>query len=259
VRNTFIALLLVNLVYLAWSHWVDAPETPAVNEALSRLPRLKLLSELPPEQRPTAVTTRTALNETPGCVSVGPFGDIPTASRVAGILDSKGFALQQRAEETRGSEGFWVFVDGLKNEADADRARVKLENGGIRDALVMPGGGNASRRVSLGLFTDRPQAEQRAREVKRMGFKAEVSERKLPKVVYWVEVAPRLSLTAVPLEDLFAEGLDSRIAVQSCRARPPPSATAAAPLPPAPEPPTAGAPLATQIAVTPSAVAGTAR
>jgi hypothetical protein len=52
VRNTFIALLVVNIVYLAWSHWVDEPQPPPVNEALSRLPRLKLLSELPPEQRP---------------------------------------------------------------------------------------------------------------------------------------------------------------------------------------------------------------
>jgi hypothetical protein len=278
VRNTFIALLVVNLVYLAWSHWVDEPQLPPVNEALSRLPRLKLLSELPPEQRPT-LNTRTALNEIPGCMSVGPFGDIVNAAKAAGILTSKGFTPQQRAEEASSSEGFWVYVDGLKNEVEADRARVKLEKSGIKDALVMPPGSEAGRRVSLGLFTDRSQAEERAGAVKRMGFKAEVAERKLPQVVYWIDLTPRPGMTTVPLTDLFAEGVGSRIAVQPCRARLPPSATAATqpsgaappapppaatapklPLPEGPQPPTAGSPLATQMSATPRPVAaGAAR
>jgi hypothetical protein len=279
VRNTFIALLVVNLVYLAWSYWVDEPQMPPVNEALSRLPRLKLLSEVPPDQRPS-VNTRTTLSETPGCMSVGPFGDITNAAKAAGILTSKGFTPQQRAEEAGASEGFWVYVAGLKNEVEADRVRVKLEKSGIKDALVMPPGAEAGRRVSLGLFSDRSQAEQRAAAVKRMGFKAEVAERKLPQVLYWIDLSLRPGMTTVPITDLFAEGVDSRIAVQPCPARLPPSATAAAqpasaapappqpsagtapklPLPAAPQPPTAGSPLATQIAVTPGpAVVGTPR
>ena len=275
MRNTFIALLLVNLVYLAWSHWVDEPQLPPVNEALSRLPRLKLLSELPPEQRPT-LNTRTALNDDPACMSVGPFGDIPNAAKAAGILTSKGFAPQQRAEEAGAPEGFWVYVDGLKDEVEADRARVKLEKSGIKDALVMPAGGEAGRRVSLGLFTDRPQAEDRAGTVKKMGFKAEITERKLPKVVYWIDLAPRPGMTTIPVKDLFAEGVDSRIALQPCPARLPSSSTAAAqpasaapaaqpagtapklPLPAARQPPTAGSPRGTQNTAAPGpAAAGT--
>lgn len=279
MRNTFIALLVVNLVYLAWAYWVDEPRMPPVNEALSRLPRLKLLSEVPAEQRP-AINTRTTLSETPGCMSVGPFGDIAKAAKAAGILTSKGFTPQQRAEESGASEGFWVFVGGLKSEVEADKVRVKLEKSGIRDALVMPPGTDASRRVSLGLFSDRPQAEQRAAAVSRMGYRAEVAERKLPQVLYWIDLTLRPGMTTVPVADLFAEGVDSRLAVQPCSARPPPSATAAAqpanaapPAPPppaatapklplstAPQPPTAGSPLATKISATPGAVAlGTSR
>lgn len=273
VRNTFIALLVVNLVYLAWSYWVDEPRMPPVNEALSRLPRLKLLSELPPEQRP-AVNTRTTLSETPGCMSVGPFGDSAKAARAAGILTSKGFTPQQRAEESGASEGFWVFVGGLKNEVEADKVRVKLEKSGIRDALVMPAGSDTVRRVSLGLFGDRAQAEQRAAAVGHMGYKAEIAERKLPQVLYWIDLTLRPGMSTVPVADLFAEGVDSRIAVQPCVAGPPPSKTAAAqpanaappapppagtapqlPLPTARPPPTAGSPLATQIPATPGPVA----
>ena len=277
MRNAFIALLVVNLVYFAWAQWVDEPRTPPVNEALAKLPRLKLISELPPEQRP-AVNTKTALNETPACMSVGPFGDITNAAKAACILTSKGFAPQQRAEEAGTSTGYWVYVGGLKDDVEADKMRVSLEKAGVRDALVMPPSADAGRRISLGLFSDRAHADQRAASLKRLGFKAEVAEHKLPQVLYWIDLAPRPGMTTVPLADLFAEGVGSRIAVQPCPPPPPPSATAAAqpagaapvaqppaatepkyPLPSAPAPP-AGSPPATHISATPKpAAAGTPR
>jgi hypothetical protein len=234
VRNIFLALLAANLVYFAWAHWVDGPRAPPVNEALSRLPRLKLLSELPPEQQP-ANSTRTVFNETASCLSVGPFGDLTNAAKAAGLLSSKGFAPRQRAEEGDTAEGFWVYVGGLKDEVEADRVRVSLEHSGVKDALVMPPGGDGGRRVSLGLFSDRAHAEQRAASLKRMGFKAEVAEHKLPQTVYWIDLAPRPGMTTVPLQDLFAEGVGSRIAVQPCPVAPAPapavSTASAAPAP----------------------------
>ena len=266
MRNAFIALLVVNLVYFAWAHWVDEPGTPPVNEALAKLPRLKLVSELPPEQRP-ATNTKTVLNETPACMSVGPFGDLTNAAKAAGILTSKGFAPQQRAEEAGTTAGYWVYIGGLKDDVEADRVRVSLEKVAVKDALVMPPGAEPGRRVSLGLFSDRAHADQRAAAVRRMGFKAEVAEHKLPQVVYWIDLTPRPGMTTVPLADLFAEGVGARIAVQPCPPPSPPSATAATqpanapaaqppattppqyPLPATPQPPTAGSPPATHIAV----------
>lgn len=278
MRNAFFALLVVNLVYFAWAQWIDTPRTPPVNEALAKLPRLKLISELPPEQRP-ATNTRTVLNETPACMSVGPFGDITNAAKAAGILTAKGFAPQQRAEEAGTSSGYWVYVGGLKDDVEADKVRVSLEKAGVKDALVMPPSGDAGRRISLGLFSDRAHADQRAASLKRMGFKAEVAEHKLPQVVYWIDLTPRPGMTTVPLADLFAEGVGSRIAVQPCPPPPLPSATAAAqpagaapaaqspaatgpkyPLPSAPAAAPAGSPPATHIAATPRpAAAGTPR
>ena len=142
MRNAFIALLVVNLIYFAWAQWVDEPKAPPVNEALAKLPRLKLVSELPADQRP-ATNTKTALNETPPCMSVGPFGDLTNAAKAAGILTSRGFTPQQRAEEAGTSTGYWVYVGGLKDEVEADRVRVSLEKAGVKDALVMPPGAEA--------------------------------------------------------------------------------------------------------------------
>jgi hypothetical protein len=40
-------VLLANLAYFAWAHWVDKPPPPPVNESIARLPRLKLANERP--------------------------------------------------------------------------------------------------------------------------------------------------------------------------------------------------------------------
>jgi hypothetical protein len=259
VRNIFLALLAANLVYFAWAHWVDSPKSAPVNEALAKLPRLKLLSELPPEQQPPT-NTKTVFNESASCLSVGPFGDITNAAKAAGILTAKGFAPRQRAEEGDTAEGFWVYVGGLKDEVEADKVRVSLEHSGVKDALVMPPGGDAGRRVSLGLFSDRAHAEQRAASVKRMGFKAEVAEHKLPQTIYWIDLAPRPGMTTVPLQDLFAEGVGSRIAVQPCPAAPAaaPASTVTASAAPAPAA-TAGAPSASGALPAPQSAAGPAK
>jgi hypothetical protein len=271
VRTLFIALLVVNITYFAWASWVDVPRAPPVNELLAKLPRLKLVSEVPGKERPVA-NTRTTLNETPACMSVGPFGDITNAAKAAGILMSKGFAPQQRAAEAGMSAGYWVYVAGLKSDIEADKVRVSLEQSGIKDALVMPSGADAGRRLSLGLFSDRAHAEQRAAAVRRMGLKAEIAEHKMPQVVYWIDLAPRAGMTSVPIADLFAEGLGSRIVVQPCPPPTPPSTTAGAqsagappaaqpappsaaapryPVPAAPPAPTEAGPPATHVAATP--------
>jgi hypothetical protein len=227
VRKAFFALLFANLAYFAWAHWVDVPKPPPVNDAMEKLPRLKLVDELPPSQRPpaNAVTQKTTLNDAAACLSVGPFADLDNSARAAALLRAKGFDPKQRAEEGQMSEGYWVYVAGMKNQAEADHALVTLERNGIKDALVMPETADAGRRLSLGLYSERARAERRAQAVRQMGLKAEVAEHKLPGTVYWVDLAPMPGMNTVPLQDLFAEGVSSRISVQPCP-------TAAHPTPP---------------------------
>src|SRR5437868_6901549 len=87
VRNVFLTLLFVNLAYFAWSHWIDEPPPPPVNESIARLPRLKLASEDPPpppsgHAAETGLTVSPALSASPppGCLSVGPFRDVDAAA-----------------------------------------------------------------------------------------------------------------------------------------------------------------------------------
>jgi hypothetical protein len=246
VRNAFFALLLVNLAYFAWAHWVDAPRPAPVNEAIAKLPKLKLAEEAPPSGPQPAAPEKTAMSQPAACMSVGPFADLARSAQAAALLREKGFDPRQRAEAGQTSAGFWVFVGGL-NQAETDHALVTLEHSGIRDALVMPETPEAGRRLSLGVYSERSRAQRRADAIRQTGLKAEVAERKAPGSIYWVDLSPPPGVNTIPLQDLFAEGVSSRVAVQPCPAAA--QAAAATPAPPgaasssasAQSPPVAGA------------------
>jgi hypothetical protein len=240
MRTAFLALVLLNVAYFAWAHWVDAPPRAAAKDA-PHLPQLQLANELPAGGQSGAATqVKAAETDTQACFSVGPFGDVDNSAKAAALLRAKGFDPHQRAEAADSSAGYWVFVGNLKSDAEADRALVTLEHGGVKDALVMPAAGDTPKRLSLGLFSERTRADRRAQSIRALGLNAEVAERKVPGTAYWVDLAPLPGMGGVPIQDLFAEGVSSRIAVQSCPAAVhltnPPAGTAAASTPPIPAP-----------------------
>lgn len=220
MRYAFFALLFANLVYFGWAHWIDTPRPAVLNDATARLPQLKLAEELPPSKRPKANSApeKTALTEPQACFSIGPFGDLTNSAQAAALLKAKGFDPRQRAEASQTTDGYWVYVSGMKNQDEAEKALVTLERAGIKDALIMPDNAEAGRRLSLGLYSERTRAERRAQAVRQAGLKAEVGERKIPGTLYWVDLAPLAGMSTIPLQDLFAEGVSSRIAVQPCPA-----------------------------------------
>jgi hypothetical protein len=48
------------------------------------------------------------------------------------------------------------------------------------------------------------------------GYRADVSEEKRPGTVYWVDVTPPAGAGTLSIQDLFADGVGGRIAVQPC-------------------------------------------
>ena len=210
MRFAFFALLFANLAYFAWAHWIDAPRPAPVNEAIAHLPRLKMADEAPPAERPPPrAGQKTAFGAATVCLSVGPFGDLASSDHAAALLKARGFDPRPRTEPGPVSGSYWVYVAGLATQADADHA------------LVMPDS-EAGRRLSLGLYSERPRAERRAEAVRQAGLKAEIAERKLAGALYWLDVAPPAGMNTVPLQGLIAQGASSRIGVQPC----PPGAAA---------------------------------
>ena len=246
MRVAFFALLLVNLLYMGWSEWIDVPPAPAPS-AIEKLPRLTLVSDLPPEKRAALATGKMALLTPPvQCVSVGPFDDPATSGKAATVLLAKGFTPQQRVVESSAVRRLWVYLDQFRSDATEERVLHRLEGAGIDDAEAMPAAAGG-RRVSLGLFTDNLKAQSRIRAVRAMGFHPLTAERVLPGAVYWLDLTLPNSSTPVPLKDvsdLEPDGASSAIGVRPCAS----VQSAAAPVPPTGSPSSApagaGAPVA---------------
>jgi cell division septation protein DedD len=227
VRIAIISLLFVNLVFMAWAHFIDVPAEPAVNQADAHLPRLVLASEVhsQPATAPAVAAASvpasegSTATETPAakrCVSVGPFNDVTQETRAASLLQERGFAPQQRSETADVRDGYWVYLGGLKSAADEARALRSLQEAGITDAHAVPAADDG-RRVSVGLFTERPRAERRARAVQHLGFSPDIVERRRPSTIYWIDLDLGTSDAAVPTEGLAsADQGESRIQVRVC-------------------------------------------
>jgi hypothetical protein len=232
VRAAFFLLLFANLAFLAWAEWIDAPQPAPINEAYAKLPRLKLIHELPPEEnRPSSSSNarKTALEVAPppsaaSCVSVGPFDNEAGATRSAAQLRNRGFTPRQRAEQGEVSKGFWVFISGLKTDRDVAQVLRTLQQSHINDAHVMPDTGDLHQ-VSVGLFSDRDRADHRAQSVQKLGLQPEVSERKLPTTVFWMDVDVSPGTASPTAEDLSSPDTgDSHVSVVSCPGSAAPSA-----------------------------------
>lgn len=255
MRTVFLLLLSANLLFLAWARWIDSPREEAQQDALAHLPRLQLVTQpsgagtqsaspqgaepavapvpngpasapapgpVPQGSVPRVRTEQVALrgsDSPPSCTSVGPFGDLASAARAAGLLTQRGFQLRQRAEEGETIEGYWVFVGGLKSDEQVAEIVDRLAKSGLTDAHVMKSSpGNL--RVSVGMFSNRGRAERRATVVKNMGLPAEIGERKFPGTVYWVDVLSSRASGAqkLPPDYTFSEIGGGKIAMQACPA-----------------------------------------
>ena len=153
--------------------------------------------------------------QVPRCTSVGPFNDIAHAARAAGLLNQRGFKLQQRAEEGETIEGYWVFVGGLTSDQDINDVVARLQQNGIPDAHVMKNF-STNRRISVGMFSTRERADKRAAAVKAMGLSPEVGERKFPGTIYWVDVALASADDKPPPMYLFADIGNTRVQMLPC-------------------------------------------
>jgi len=137
-------LLIANLAFAAWARFIDRPTDPPAARDISHLPQLVLASEAPgragapghripgppgsapapaaPGQaqagRPAGDQAMVAVAGRPGeaglaaqaqaerCVSVGPFTEPANAAAAVLLLQGRGLAAQQRAQDAR----YWVDV-----------------------------------------------------------------------------------------------------------------------------------------------------
>ena len=182
MRILFALLVLANVAWFAWTHWVDRPVADAPPELVDA-PQLVLAREAPA----TAAAVNPAIQPADNCLSLGPFSDLTDSARASTLLRENGLQPRQRASEGVVWKGYWISLEQVPDRASADGIIERLRRFGIGDAYSMPDEGRKIT-ISLGLFTERQRAMQRMDEVKALGFEPLMSERERSGTIYWIDV-----------------------------------------------------------------------
>jgi hypothetical protein len=186
MRALFLALALANLLFFGWSHWIDKPVAGRAAHA-SAAP-LQLLAAAPAAAT-TAATAAAAATAggaavSARCSSFGPLADPAAAAVVSTALRARNFTPRERSVQADVTDGYWVYVDNLRDADLRARALRRLSRAGVRDAAALAGSGQ----VSVGLFNEQAGANLRAAAVRSAGLEPVIEARSHSVKEYWFDV-----------------------------------------------------------------------
>ncbi len=183
MRNLFLALLLANLLVLAWQRWIAPPaaDNPFAL-AESRSPQLALL----PGSADTRLADSGAANDAAGCFRVGPFQEPEKSRAAADSLTAEGMQVFRYSESGEIWVGHWVQVIDLEDRAAAEVALDRLAAVGRRDAYIVRG--DDGYRVSLGVFRSLEGAESVSNQAVKAGLTTLTTDRFRAGSEYWLLV-----------------------------------------------------------------------
>jgi hypothetical protein len=178
VRALLLSLGLANLLFFGWSHWIDAPAVGRA--AVAQVPALQFASVAPA----VAGTASEAAAGAPRCASLGPLSDAGASASLTTALRARNLTPRERRAATVVTDGYWVYIDHLRDTSARGRALRRLASSGVRDAAALADSGQ----VSVGLFSERDGADKRAAAVRAAGFEPVVEVRSHPLNGYWLDV-----------------------------------------------------------------------
>jgi hypothetical protein len=249
MRNVVLALVLLNLAFAAWSAWY-APLSRTGRSADEGLPALTLVSEVPgdlrssgvvvepaegggdragagaPRAAPAIVPAATApLDATAApaaastgaggrCTSVGPFRELSQAATAAATLRAAGLQPLQRVAEGEIWIGYWVYIEAIPTEQEANAVLARVRDAGITDSYVIPNS-DSGNLVSLGVFSEISGVSRRREEVRALGLEPAVVDRTRRATVYWIDVTLRPDQT-IDFDALRPPGRIIRLEQRAC-------------------------------------------
>ena len=168
MRALLYTLILANLLFFAWAHWVDAPRPG------------------PHRPRPLQTVANAAPNDvlTMRCASLGPLSAAVDSTALKTALQTRNLPGRERQLSSQEIEGYWVYIDKPGDAAATDKALRRLSRFGVRDAAVLAETGQ----VSVGLFSEKTGADKRAAAVRAAGFEPAIEVRQHNVHQYWLDV-----------------------------------------------------------------------
>ena len=197
MRALVLALALINLLFFGWSYWIDKPQAPGTSA--TAIPRLQLApaaepAATDPAPAPAAPPAATA-SAASRCASLGPLTDQAAATAVNTALLARNLNPRQRLASGQIPDGYWVYIDNLRDGAARSRALKRLARAGVNDAAALASSGQ----VSVGLFSEKSGADMRAAAVRAAGLEPVTESRTHAQNQYWfdVDLANDIPLPAV--------------------------------------------------------------
>jgi cell division septation protein DedD len=148
------------------------------------------------------------------CTSVGPFRDLAQAATAAATLRMSGYQPTQRVADGDIWIGYWIYIDAIATEAEANAILAKVRSQGITESYVIPNS-DSGNLVSLGVFGEIGNVTRRREQVRGLGYDPKVVDRTRRGTVYWVDVVLTADQT-LDFEKLQTPGRIQRLEQRAC-------------------------------------------
>ena len=125
------------------------------------------------------------------------------ASVVGTALRARNFAPRERDVQTEQADGYWVYIDNLRDPGTRELALKKLARAGVRDAAALTNSGQ----VSVGLFSAQAGANLRAAAVRAAGLDPVIEARTHRATEIWFDI-DTTSDTPPPAVNTLVQGLN---------------------------------------------------
>lgn len=194
MRGLCLILLLMNVAFFGWAHWIDAPGSAEAAPTAHALPTLALMPartdgtavapSAPAPAAPAPAAAAGAASADARCRSLGPFTSAAAARLVAGQLRARGLSPTDRSVDISLNDGYSVYIDQSGDAAARRRAVARLNQAGIQEAVL----GAPAGRISLGVYADQARAVRRAEQVRQLGFKPVLDIHQSAVSTHWLDI-----------------------------------------------------------------------
>ena len=192
MRWGFALLVLANIGLLMWATWYregigEARQPNPVFHPEQMVPLSAPGVALRARKNDRSEPSLVAAKPRPRCVSIGPFASAELADKAVARLTEEKQIATRRSEERKLEGSYWVHLAPFTSRKQAEQRLKELERLGIRDVLIMQDAdGNPA--ISLGLFTQADNAQKRLQELVEKGVQAQQEIRYRTENLAWFDL-----------------------------------------------------------------------
>jgi len=189
MRTLLLLLLLVNLGFFAYHHYLGETDEAAAQIALLQISPEKIVSLAAETSSSVAPASVPASPPVPAaCVEWGAFAgaDVARADAAIAALALPAGVTQRRVTDV---DGYWVHMAPLKTKGEVDRKVGELKALGVEEFFVVQDPGPWRNAVSLGLFKNEAAAQTELDRLRQRGVRSAMVTRReklLKQVAFFV-------------------------------------------------------------------------